>query len=152
NYAGAEWSCKQAVEYSGLAENPNLSVAALKHLATKYHSAKYHLLTLQTYQEALPLLDQVSPLLRSRIYLGLALSYAKCQQEQEAIHYLGLAQDTFPEYPEGDPGFLYADCGLSSLNHYGGLISLEFNQPKKAWEIFAGVEKLRSKTVVPERT
>lgn len=152
NYAGAEWSCKQAVEYSSLAEDHSLRIAALKHLATKYHSAKYYLLTLQTYQEALPFIDQASPLMRSRIYLGLALSFAKCQQEQEANHYLGLAQNTFPEYPEGDPSFIYADCGLSSLNHYGGLIALEFNQPKKAWEIFAGVEKLKSKTVVPERT
>jgi transcriptional regulator with XRE-family HTH domain len=152
NYAGAEWSCKQAVEYSYLAGDHSLNVAALKHLATKYHSAKYHLLTLQTYQEALPLIDQASPLLRSRIYLGLALSFAKCRQEQEANYYLGLAQDTFPEHPESDPSFLYADCGLSSLNHYGGLIALEFNQPKKAWEIFAGVEKLKSKTAIPERT
>jgi tetratricopeptide (TPR) repeat protein len=152
NYAGAEWSCKQSVEYSSLAKDHNLHVAALKHLATKYHSAKYYLLTLQTYQEALPCIDQASPLLRSRIYLGLALSHAKCKQEQEAHHYLDLAHNNFPESPERDPSFLYADCGLSSLNHYGGLIALEFNQPKKAWETFAEVKKLKSTTVVPERT
>ncbi len=94
----------------------------------------------------------MSPLLHSRTYLGLALSYAQCKQKREADHYLGLAQDTFPERPEDDPSFLYADCGRSSLNHYGGLIHLEFGEAQKAWRTFAGVEVLASKTVVPERT
>jgi tetratricopeptide (TPR) repeat protein len=152
SYDGAEWCCRQAVEYSRLAEDTNLLAAALKHLATKYNSANYPLLTLHTYQQALPLVNSVSPLLRSRIYLGLALSYAQCQQKPEADQYLGLAQETFPDNPEADPSFLYADCGLSSLNHYQGLIYNKFGHPKKAWETFADVEKLKSKVVVPERT
>jgi hypothetical protein len=44
------------------------------------------------------------------------------------------------------------NCGRSSLNHYSGLIFLEFNQPKKAWEIFAEVEKMKSNIAVPKRT
>lgn len=152
NHKQAEVYCKQALEYSRIAEDRNLEVAALKHLATKFTSAKYPVKTLHTYQEALPLVDQVSPLLRSRTYLGLALAYAQCDQKQEAFRYLGLAKDTFPEKPEDDLGFAYADCGISSLNHYGGLIYLQFNQPKEAWKIFAGVERLKTKIVVPERT
>jgi DNA-binding SARP family transcriptional activator len=151
-YDGAEWCCKQAIEYSRLAEDYNLLVASLKHLAAKYNSAKYTLLTLHTYQEALPLVSYVSPLLCSRIYLGLALSYAQCKQKHEADYYFGLAQESFPEYPEDDVSFLYADCGRSSLNHYGGLMYLEFDQPERAWEIFSEVEELKSKIVVPERT
>jgi tetratricopeptide (TPR) repeat protein len=148
----AEAYCKQAVQYSRLAGDRNLEVAALKHLATKYNDAKYPVKTLQTYQEALPLVNEVSPLLHSRTYLGLALASAQCGQKQEALRYLGLALETFPERPEDDPSFVFADCGPSSLNHYGGLIYQEFDEPEKAWEMFAGVETLRSKIVIPERT
>ena len=152
NTPAAEAYCKQAVQYSRLAGDCNLEVAALKHLATKYNDAKYPVKALQTYQEALPLIHHVSPLLRSRTYLGLALASAQCGQKQEALRYLGFAQETFPERPEDDPSFSFADCGPSSLNHYGGLIYLEFNQSKEAWETFAGVEALRSKIVIPQRT
>ncbi len=150
NISAAESYCKKAVLYSRVAEDRNLEVAALKHLATKYSDAKYPLKTLRAYQEALPLVDRVSPLLRSRTYLGLALAYAQCGQRQESLYPLGLAKDTFPEYPQDDPAFPYADCGPSSLNHYGGLIHLEFDEPRKAWETFAGAETLT--IVVPKRT
>jgi tetratricopeptide (TPR) repeat protein len=152
DYDGAEWCCKQALEYSEIAQDPNLKVAALKHLATKYNDAGYHLKTLRTYQEALPFAEQISPLLQSRISLGLALAYARCQKEGQAWHYYELAQESFPEYPEYDSSFPYADCGKSSLNHYGGLMHLEFGQPEKAWELFQQVVQLQQQTVIPERT
>lgn len=152
DYDEAEWCCKQALEYSEIAQDLNLKVAALKHLATKYNDAGYHLKTLHTYQEALPLIEQVSPLLQSRVFLGLALSYARCQKEQQAWHYYELAQESFPKHPEHDSSFSYADCGRSSLNHYSGLMYLEFGQPKKAWEVFQEVVQLQQQTVIPERT
>lgn len=152
DYDGAEWCCKQALEYSEIAQDPDLKVAALKHLATKDNDAGYHLKTLHTYQEALPLAEQVSPLLQSRLSLGLALSYARCQKEQQAWHYSELAQESFPEHPERDSSFSYADGGRSSLNHSGGLMSLEFGQPEKAWEVFQEVVQLQQQTILPERT
>ena len=148
----AELYCKLSIQYSRIAEDQNLEAAGLKHLAAKYLSAKYPLKTLSTYQEALPLIDNISPLLRSRTYLGLALACSQCGQKQEALKYLALTKETFPEHPEDDPSFLYADCGLSSIHHYEGLMYLEFNQPEKAWNTFAQVEGLKSKIVVPERT
>ncbi len=152
DYDGAEWCCKQALEYCEIAQDPNLKVAALKHLATKYNDAGYHFKTLHTYQEALSFKEQVSPLLQSRIHLGLALSYAHCQEKQQAWRYYELAQEGFPERPEHDPSFAYADCGKSSLNHYGGLMYLEFGQPEKAWEVFHEVVQLQQQTNIPERT
>jgi tetratricopeptide (TPR) repeat protein len=152
DYDGAEWCCKQSLEYSEIAQDPNLKVAALKHLATKYNAAGYYLKTLRTYQEALPFPEGTSPLLQSRISLGLALSYARCQEEQQAWHHYELAQESFPEHPEHDPSFSYADCGKSSLNHYGGLMYLAFGQPEKAWEVFQEVVQLQQQTVIPERT
>ncbi|GER88917.1 hypothetical protein KDW_30790 [Dictyobacter vulcani] len=152
NYSEAEWCCVQAVNYSRLADDVNLYVAALKHLATKYLDANYPLKMLQTYQKALNSINDVSPLLRSRTYLGLALAYARCKQEKEAFDYLGLAQETFPEKPEDDSSFTFADCGITSLNHYGGLIYLEFNQPDKALHIFDEVNTLQLKGLASERT
>ena len=152
NLVLAESYCKLAVHYSRLSGDRNLEIAALKHLATKFFDAQYPMKALNTYQEALPMVDDVSPLLRSRTYLGLALAHARCQHKQEALRYLGLAQATFPQYPEDDPGFSFADCGRSSINHYAGLICLEFDQPREAWNSFAEVEMLKSKTVIPERT
>ncbi len=152
NYDAAEWCCKQAIAYSDLAEDCNLKVAALKHLATKYHSAKYLLKTLHTYQEALLSVEQVSPLLRTRIYLGLALVYAQCGERRVAFQYWDLTQQSFPAQPEKDPSFIYADCGKSSLNHYGGLMYLAFGQAKQAWEIFEEVVQMQQEIMIPERT
>ncbi len=152
DYEGAEWCCKQAIEYSEIAEDHNLKVAALKHLATKYNSAKYLLKTLHTYQEALVSVEQASPLLQSRIYLSLALAYAQCGDKSQALKYWDLTQDRFPTEPENDPSFLYADCGKSSINHYGGLMYLAFGQADKAWNTFEQVVQMQQQIVIPERT
>lgn len=152
NHADSEIHCKQAILFSRIAENRTLEAAALKHLAVKYFDLKYPLKTLHTYQEALPFINEISPLMKSRIFLGLAAAYAQSGQEQEALRYFAMSQEIFPEDPEADPAFVYADCGRSSLNHYGGLIYLELDQPQKAWEVFSEVEALKQKIVIPERT
>lgn len=149
NYTLAEEHCKRAIIYSRLAEDKNLEVAALKHLATKYMDSGVPQKVLRTYQQALPLINEVSPLLRSRTYLGLAFSYAQCGQQQEAWKYFGLAEEAFPENFLDDPGFMFADCGPASFNHYGGLICMEEDEPGKAWKRFAGVTELHAS--VPER-
>jgi tetratricopeptide (TPR) repeat protein len=152
DHAASEAYCKRAVLFSRVAQDRTLESAALKRLAVKYFDLKHPHQTLQTYQEALPFIDQVSPLMQSRTYLGLAAAYAQMGKRQEALRYLGMAQETFPELPEQDMSFAYADCGPSSLNHYGGLIYMELDQPQKAWEMFAEVEQLKQRIVIPERT
>ena len=152
DHAASEAYCKRAVLLSRVAEDRTLESASLKHLAVKYFDLKHPRQTLQTYQEALQFVDRVSPLMQSRTYLGLAAAYAQIGQKQDALRYLGMAQETFPEAPEKDVSFTYADCGASSLNHYGGLIYMELDQPQKAWETFAEVEKLKQRIVIPERT
>lgn len=148
----SERCCQQAVSYARTAKNRNLEVAALKHLATKFLDNNAPLKTLQTYQEALPFLQEVSPLLQGRTLLGLALAYARNGQENEARYNLHLAHETFPDHPERDPSFSFADCGTSSLYHYAGLIYMEFGEFEKARDTFAQVEELTSKIVIPERT
>lgn len=58
--------------------------------------------------------DELS-VLGSRLHAGLANAYAQCKAEQEAFEAVGLAHACFPDHPELDPAFLYADHGLSNI-------------------------------------
>lgn len=151
-YDRSEWFCQQAVEHAANAGHPDLTVAALKHLATKYLDAEYPLLTLRTYERAVPLLKDASPLLRGRTYLGLALAHAKLGNRTDAERHLAMAHDAFPDDPEHDPAFAYTDARRASLNHYEGLMHLLFDRPAEAWETFEQALKDRSAAAIPERT
>jgi transcriptional regulator with XRE-family HTH domain len=150
--AGGEKCCKQAVFFARLAKDRNLEAAALKHLATKFLDNGHPLWTLQTFQEVLPFVKDISPLLRGRTYLGLALAYARIHQKNDALYYLDLAHDSFPKNPESDESFSFADCHTSSLHHYGGLIHIEFAQFERAHDMFVQVEELPTRSTIPERT
>jgi tetratricopeptide (TPR) repeat protein len=151
DYAAALESNRRAVVHAEQVGDVNLQVAALKHLATRYQDVGYPVRTLQVYQEALRYQDRASPLLRSRTHLGLALAYAKLGDERSSLTHLQTAEDEFPARFADDPAFSYADCGPSSLNHYGGLIQLSRGHPRAAWDTFEQLKEL-SGVPVPERT
>jgi tetratricopeptide (TPR) repeat protein len=148
----AEWFCQQAVDYADIAGHPDLTVAALKHLATKYLDARFPVLTLRTYERAIQHLDSASPLSRGRTYLGLALANAQVGNNSDAERHLALAHDNFPDHPEHDPAFPYTDARRASLHHYGGLIHLLAGRPRQAWDTWAEVVRDPAATHVPERT
>jgi tetratricopeptide (TPR) repeat protein len=102
---------KRAVDYSEIMEDSQLFTAALISLAY-YDPDPVH--ATQIYQRGLPFLKELSPLLRSRLYSLLAVASAQQQREQEALDYLSLAQKTYPDKPEDDPSFLYAEFSPSS--------------------------------------
>jgi hypothetical protein len=81
---------KLAVQYGQIAKDHNLENAALKQQATMYLIAKNPAKALQSYQQCLSAIDQVTPLLRSRAYQGLASATARCGQEEDAQKYIGL--------------------------------------------------------------
>ena len=143
--------CEQALAYANLAEDCNLQVAALRQLALTFDYKDRPGKAFQTYQGAIPLLGNVSPLLRSRMYAGLAYSHAKYRQTQEALRCLGLAYENFPEKPEQDPTFFYADCGYFTLILWDGLTHLDLEQAKEAEKAFGRVDGLHPKINVPER-
>jgi tetratricopeptide (TPR) repeat protein len=78
-------------------------------------------------------------------------AYAQCGQEQEAVRCLRLAQAVFPEIPENDPSFLFADGGQFTLTLWEGLTRLDLDQPREAWNALAQIERLPSTIIVPER-
>jgi transcriptional regulator with XRE-family HTH domain len=145
---------QQGVLYAQIAEDPNIQAAALKQQATMYLVDKAPDLALQKYTEALPLVRTVSPLLQSRIYLGLASAYARCGSlhKQDAQRYLGLARDGFPEHPEADANYLYTVCGRSVLHFYEALTYMDLHQPDDAWLSLSQVDGVHPKLPTPEST
>ena len=146
--------CQQAVLYSQIAGSSDIQAAALKQQATIFLVGRDTEKALHTYEEALPLVTQVSPLLRSRIYLGLASAYARQGQQcrRDALHYLGLAGEYFPEHPESDPNYLYTVCSFPVLHLYEALTYTDLQQPQEAWAALMKVDGIQPKMQVPEST
>ena len=142
--------CQQSVEYAKLANDSNAMVAAIVELAVAYKYADQPEKSLRTYQEALYHIDDhVSPLIQSRAYAAAAAAFAQAKRKREAGFYIGLAHEVFPAYPEQDPVAPLADYGSYMLIYYSGLVHIESNEGKQAWNTFEGVKNLQ--IVVPER-
>lgn len=77
------------------------------------------------FLQGLQALGDTPSLIKSDILMGIAEAYAQCGEEQKALHYIGLAQEHFPDYPEGDQSYIYAECGLTTLYQWEGKMYLE---------------------------
>jgi transcriptional regulator with XRE-family HTH domain len=142
---------EQALHFARIAEDHNLQVAALQQLAVTYDYRQRPGKALQIYQEAVPYFDTISPLLRAGVSIRMSGAYAQCGQEKDALHFLRVAHDHFPETPEHDPCYLYSNNGLYSLFLWDGLIHLELDQPREAEQAFAKIDGLAPKMEIPER-
>lgn len=95
---------------------------------------------------------------RSRLNVELAVVYAQQGQEREALQFLDTARNIYPEYPENDPSFLYAEFSPASMFLEDGLTHLALTQhfpnrgyDQKARDIFAQIDGQQAKSPVPER-
>lgn len=133
---------KQALLYAEQAEEANIQVTASIRLANFYFHRKQSLYSLRAYKQALPLINHATPLLRGRVYAGLAEVLAMRNQQQEALTYMGLAHEHYPEHPEFDPAYYYTHFSRYGLFVFGeGQTRLSLNQPKEAQESFSYAEK-----------
>jgi tetratricopeptide (TPR) repeat protein/transcriptional regulator with XRE-family HTH domain len=144
--------CQQAILYSQIAENADIQVAALKQQATICLVGGDPATALLKYEEALPLINDISPLLRSRVYLGLASASARCNRKQDALRYLDLARESFPGQPEQDPDYLYSVCSRPVLYLYEALTYADLGQPENAWQALLTVDGLQPTMPVPIST
>lgn len=128
--------CEKAVQHAKLGNHIDTIVAALIQLGVAYQYAQQPEKALNAYQEALNYSEQTSPLLRARVYAESAEAYAHYQRKREAEFYLSLAYETFPEHPESDASYLFADCGKHTLALYDGLVKLDLQQSSNAWATF----------------
>ncbi len=142
NYGSALDFGQQALIYAEHAEDIDLRVAILMRLANLYFHRKQSVYALRTYQQAIPLLNNASPLLCGRIYAGLAEVYAMRNQKQDALSYIGLAHDHYPIQPQYDRAYYYTHITRYSLYVFGeGQTRLYLNQPKEASKQFTYVEE-----------
>ncbi len=147
-----QYFSEQALIYAQIAQDSSLQVAALRALGVTFDYQKRPVKVLDTYQQTLPHLNRVSPLLRGRMYALLAGAYAKVGQKQEAFAFLDQAYSTFPDKPQDDPSFRYADAGRFTLIIWDGAVHLDTSQPKQALEIFLRTgETVAQKETFPKR-
>jgi transcriptional regulator with XRE-family HTH domain len=128
NFAGREAHCKDAIRYASISEDKNLQATALTYLGYTYsfcYLPRQPEKAIQTFLMALQTLGNDAPLLKSNISMGLAEAFAQCKEEQQALHYINLAQTHFPTYPELDPSYIYGDCSLHVLYQWEGKMYLE---------------------------
>lgn len=158
NFPARQVYCERAVHYSRLTQDFNLQASALIHLANTFYYGNYPIKALQTYQEALPFINRISPSLSSRLYVMLAESCARCKQEENAKKYISLTYESYAKRPEDNESLPYSDYALSSLYLWEGLTYLALGQhypdagySQRAWDTFALIGGIQPKLKVSER-
>ncbi len=118
-----EVAARKARLYGKIAQDVNLEVSALIRLAIKFDYEHDDVKALEIYQEALALpgFSTVSPLLRGRVYAGLAGTHAYCSQTAQALSFLSQAKEIYPDEPESDPSYPFALCDGNTLALWEGL-------------------------------
>jgi tetratricopeptide (TPR) repeat protein len=151
-----EHHCKRALQYAALAADPGSHASALISLASTYFYADDPDLAAATYERAFSHGSALPPLQRSRVHAELAVVYGQLGRERDAIRSAGQAEDLYPDHPEQDPSFLYAEFTPASLALERGLayIALAEQFPGRGYEqqadgIFA--EAAAPAQAVPER-
>lgn len=130
NFGASLAHCKQASIYARLAEDPNIQVAALfRRENTLFHRKQS---CLEVSQAAMQYSGRISPLLQSRLYASRGADLVKVGQVQDALRFIGLAQDTFPDDYESDPGFLYTRTTKYIICLDATLVHLQLGQPEEA--------------------
>jgi tetratricopeptide (TPR) repeat protein len=152
DFSAAQTACKQAHYYGKLAQDANLQAAALIRQGVTYLNRKRPHQTLDSYQQALPLVDSVSPLVRTRLYAGLAEVQGKLQREQDALSSIGLAHDSFPGDTQHDPAATYIHFPYSSVFLHEGLALIDLHQPGQAVKALERVDGLHPKMDISERS
>ncbi len=139
-----EQFCKQASMYAQQAQDVNLEFVALIRLADTYDLGNRPRKALETYQLAhASIRDDLSPLVRGRLYAGLAGTSANCAERQDALRYLALAHETFPLHPEEDPYAFLPSMGCHQLLLWDGITHKHLGQYEEAWQTFAQVGELQ---------
>jgi len=151
-----EHHCKQALYYATLASDKGSQASALISLASTYFYDADPARAASVYEQASALESGMSALQRSRVYAELSVVYGQLSREREAVRATGLAEELYPDDPEQDPSFLYAEFTPASLSLETGLAyaALAEQYPGRGYEhkaagIFARVDEMTS--AVPDR-
>ncbi len=151
-----EHHCKRALYYATVASDTSSQASALISLASTYFYSSDPAQAAVIYEQASDLEADMPPLQRSRVYAELSVVYGQLRREQDAIRSARLAEQLYPDYPEQDRSFLYAEFTPASLTLEHGLayVALADQYPgrgyqNKAADTFARIEQMTS--AVPDR-
>jgi tetratricopeptide (TPR) repeat protein len=157
----AEACCLQALNYSVMANNPNLQMLALnRHTDISYYDSNFSL-ALTKSEAALAILQKadqgrVLPFMAGEVYMSLATFQAYHRLQREAEQSLEEAQKVFTAQSSHEPIPIYADCGELLISFRGGLTHYYLGQDdsehaKQAWSALEQVGQLQPSTTIPER-
>ncbi|GCE15040.1 helix-turn-helix domain-containing protein [Tengunoibacter tsumagoiensis] len=142
DFGTARSAVEQALQYAQVAEDNNLYVAASIRLGNIFFHKKQPKYALNAYEKTTPLINTVTPLLRGRTYAGMAEVTGMMQQKSEALSYIGLAKEHYPDKPANDPAFPYTNFTQYSLHVFGsGQTHLYLGQPEEAVKSFRHADK-----------
>jgi transcriptional regulator with XRE-family HTH domain len=151
NFGMAASYATQALTFADQVADPHLQTASLIRQALVYFYLKRPQQRLRAYERAAHFSQKASALLQGRAHIGLSEAHGCLGHEQEARQHLELAYQTFPEHCEDDQAFPYTHFNRSSLLGYEGIMYLNLDYPKRAWENFAQMDKKLPKSLVPDR-
>lgn len=143
---------QQARFYAQIAHDRNLEAVALIRQGVVGLHRKRPYQTLEAYKEALLFVDEVSPLIRTRLYANLCEVQGKLGMEQAARRSIGLAQEHFPDNPEEDRAALYIHFGKASLYLHEGLALLDLHKSQDALDALLHIDGLSPKLEISERS
>jgi transcriptional regulator with XRE-family HTH domain len=152
DFGTARQAGQQALCYAQVAGDANLQVNALISIANLgWHLSfaqpklirKHSKDALQGYEHAVSLLGKnVTPLLKGRVYAGIAEVHTLRSEFEEAMRSMGLAYENFPMKPQDDAAYPYLRSGRYSLYVFGDAQSrLLLSQPKEADKALVTVKK-----------
>jgi tetratricopeptide (TPR) repeat protein len=136
------------VYFADIASDASCQATALISLAnTHFYSASPETAA-RVYEKGLALQETISPLLRSRMHAELSVVYGQMGRVQDAIRSAELSEENYPDEPEHDPSFLYAEFTPASLALEKGLayVALAERDPShdyqnRAADIFSTIDE-----------
>ena len=147
---------KRALHYATVADDASSQASALISLGSTYFYNSDPAQAARVYERALSLEAGIPPLQQSRVHAELSVVYGQLRREQEAIRSAGLAGELYPDYPEQDRSFLYADFTPASFTLEQGLAYLALAEQfpgrgyqHKAAGIFGQID--RATAAAPDR-
>ena len=147
---------RQALYYADVASDTSSRAAALISLANTHFYNSDPAQAVVIYEQALGLGAGISALQRSRAHAELAVAYGQLRREKDAIRSAGIAGELYPDHPEQDHSFLYAEFTSASLSLEQGLAYLALAEQhsgrgyqRRAADFFERVDQGAS--AVPDR-
>jgi hypothetical protein len=110
-----EHHCKRALQFAEIASDASSHASALISLASTYFYAADPASAAATYEQVFRHGTALPQLQRSRVYAELAVVYGQLGREQDSIRAAAQAEELYPDQPEQDPSYLYAEFTRGSL-------------------------------------